>query len=62
MVYNIKMEWTNIFITGIDHIDKQHKELFNTIIKFKKAEDNGETTKDILKYLVNYAIEHFRTE
>jgi len=60
--------WKDTYITGVEHIDRQHKELFymtkhllNTI-----KDENSATTQqecmDSIRFLKGYSVQHFETE
>jgi len=57
--------WQDSYSVKIDQIDNQHKKLFGYINEIHEAMKNR-TTKDelgkIIDKLVNYTVDHFRTE
>ena len=59
------IEWRNDLATGIDKIDKQHKELFSRINLLFEACGKGkakEEVKETLNFLQDYVVVHFGTE
>lgn len=59
------IEWSSKYSVGIDQIDQQHKQLFDTINNLHDAMKVGkgkEQVKETIAFLKNYVIEHFKTE
>ena len=59
------MEWTSIYKTNIEIIDKQHKTLFDVITKIKKLPVNKDNRQEVIKvfnFLEKYILIHFTTE
>lgn len=58
--------WHDDFETGIEIIDKEHKQLFSTMNKLLRISGDEEKTawacREGVKYLRNHAIEHFEHE
>lgn len=57
--------WNDRFTTGIDQVDEQHKTLFSTVNAFHDGLMAGKAKEQIghtLDFLVDYTIDHFRTE
>jgi hemerythrin-like metal-binding protein len=57
--------WTEEFITGIESIDDQHRQLVDLVNKFEEASRKGRGSRvmsDILNDLVGYTQEHFAHE
>jgi len=59
--------WKESFRTGIDVIDRQHKELFEkTAILLRGANDSVENNRELcistIRFLENYAVSHFTYE
>lgn len=60
-----KVEWNDDFLTGIDEIDEQHKEIIESVNNIYQAiEDNKskETIIDLIKNLDFYTNSHFDIE
>jgi hemerythrin len=62
----VKVEWNPEWVTGVERIDRQHRELLDranrlaaTVLDSPKAEAESE---DILFHLAQYADFHFREE
>mgnify|MGYP002509466043 FL=1 len=59
-------EWNNHFNIGVDSIDSAHRKLFSIVrklIHLSKDENNGQwACIEGIKYLKNYAIDHFTDE
>jgi hemerythrin len=59
------IEWTDDLATGVDEIDRQHKELFLRINGLLDAcsqgKGKGEVAK-VIRFLEDYVVEHFSTE
>jgi hemerythrin-like metal-binding protein len=59
------IEWNDTYSVGIDHLDKQHKELVDQVnilhdaMKLGKAKS---TLDEILKKLIKYTSIHFKSE
>lgn len=60
------MAWIDNYLTGIDEIDLEHRELFEIIIKLKKLIKSKQVTRKkivkIIKFLLNYTMFHFNSE
>ena len=59
------MQWNDIYKTGIESIDEQHKGLFAAIGSFQKAVNEGKGTEhagETLKMVVDYTQHHFSDE
>ncbi|MBN2322386.1 MAG: hemerythrin family protein [Spirochaetes bacterium] len=59
------VSWTSRYETGIDAIDRQHRELFKRIDRLTLSIYDGEGKRGLggmLEYLGTYVIEHFGTE
>lgn len=59
------MPWTPALSVGVDHIDEQHKTLFEKAEKLFEAGRNHESKQyigELLLFLVHYAKEHFAAE
>lgn len=61
------MSWSEKYLTGIEEIDNQQVELVETIYRFKESlsDDISYTEMEVgqtLKYLVDYAMNHFPME
>ena len=59
------MDWYESYSIGIAEIDKQHKELVNTVSKMQKSLKAGSVDKEVgntLKFLVDYTKRHFADE
>jgi hemerythrin len=59
------LEWKDELSVGISVIDKQHKELVNTINELHSAMSMGkgkEHLNEVLKKLTDYTKEHFKAE
>lgn len=57
--------WTEEYITGIESIDEQHRQLVDLVNKFEEASRRGRGSRvmsDILNDLVGYTQEHFSHE
>ena len=63
---NEKLEWREHFNTGVDFIDKDHKNLFSTmkrILNMSKDDSNRQwISNEGIKYFKNHVIEHFARE
>lgn len=61
-------EWEDHYLTGVEHIDKAHKQLFSTVRRMSRffEDDNAEkwkfACKEGLKFLKNYAVSHCAAE
>lgn len=58
------MEWTPDLSVGVEAIDNQHKELIRRMNSFfdSMEGDNQEKVLDMLAFLADYVITHFRDE
>lgn len=59
------INWSDKYVTGIQEIDNQHKELVRIINELYDAMKQGsanDKTSGILDFLAKYTIEHFQTE
>ena len=63
---NDKLEWREHFNTGVDFIDKDHKNLFTTmkrILNMSKDDENKQwISNEGIKYFKNHVTEHFARE
>lgn len=61
-----RIKWHDSLKTGVEIIDKEHKQLFSTMNKLLQISAEEEKTewacKEGIKYLKNHAIEHFNHE
>jgi len=58
-------DWSDDYLIGIDEIDNQHKEFFKIGHQFFTeclADEGEECIHNTLKFLANYAREHFKAE
>ncbi len=59
------MYWTENLATGVDAIDKQHKDIINKMDEVFKSGQTGKSGEEILKvlkYLEGYVKKHFSDE
>lgn len=59
------IEWTESLSVGVETIDKQHRELFDTVNKFMEAmgQNRGKVSViETLEFLEKYVVVHFGTE
>tara|TARA_B100000315_G_scaffold43957_1_gene38925 strand:+ start:4471 stop:4878 length:408 start_codon:yes stop_codon:yes gene_type:complete len=59
------IEWSDLYRVNIEELDQQHKQLLNIVNEFDEAVETKkeeETTKNILKNLLDYADMHFKKE
>jgi hemerythrin len=59
------MEWHENYSIGVEHIDTQHKKLFNILGRLQDSLVAGEQSKEIansLCFLVSYTKTHFHDE
>ena len=59
------IKWSPEYAIDVEIIDNQHKELFSAINNLLEACNQGkgkEEAGEILKFLENYVVEHFKTE
>ena len=59
------LEWSDKFSVNIEELDNQHKNLFGMINTLHDAIISRKTSKaheDIIKYMMQYAQVHFKTE
>lgn len=57
--------WSDELLTGIQWIDKQHKNLVERIARLFSAMEQGRTTGEVLsvlRFLEQYTVHHFLTE
>ena len=57
--------WDDSYLIGVEHIDEQHKQLFNTVNGLIEAIERGagpEELKKTLDFLVEYTVTHFNDE
>lgn len=57
--------WSPRFATGIASIDEQHRQLFDAVNRLQASFLRGKArdeTRNALAFLLNYTVEHFRTE
>ena len=60
-----RVEWDDKLITGVAEIDEQHKEIFVRFNNLLDACDRGRSREllgDILVFMNQYVLEHFRDE
>jgi len=61
-----KLIWYNNYISGIEIIDKQHKQIFNAFNEFYNELNLGHFNKDVIdefiEILDSYTTTHFETE
>ncbi len=60
-----KLEWEELFSTGIDYFDKQHKVLFGFINVLRSntvGKRNLEVVNEVTDSLLNYTMTHFLEE
>lgn len=60
-----RVRWSETLETGVDEIDKQHRELFRRVELLVTAlhERRGKAVvKDFLNFLEDYVVRHFSTE
>jgi hemerythrin len=58
-------KWSNSLVTGIDEVDKQHKQLIETVNDLLEAVKKGEAKDKVdqtIKFLNEYVVKHFQTE
>lgn len=64
--YNKKMAWIDNYLTGIEEIDLEHRELFEIVMKMKESIESDKMDKKtlikMLKFLINYTMFHFSSE
>jgi hemerythrin-like metal-binding protein len=59
------VNWNDRYATGISRVDDQHKTLFDTVNDFHQglvASRAKEELARTLKFLVDYTVDHFKTE
>lgn len=59
------MRWTEDLATGVDEIDRQHKELFSRVNALLAAMSEGrgkEHLHTVVRFLEDYVVTHFTTE
>jgi hemerythrin len=59
------ISWSNVYLTGIPDIDKDHEEIFSLVNKLHDKYEAGSASDEIdtaIKRLVNYVDEHFTRE
>jgi hemerythrin len=60
-----RVEWDQTLATGVAEIDEQHKEIFARFNALLEACDRGrsrELLADVMEFMNNYVLEHFRDE
>ena len=60
-----RVEWDETLSTGVAEIDEQHKEIFvrfNALLEACERGRSRELLADILDFLNNYMLQHFRDE
>ena len=61
----LQLQWTPDMETGIEVVDRQHRELVEQVNRLLQAMRAGKGRKvvgDLLAFLGRYAVEHFQTE
>lgn len=61
----MSIEWTTDLATGVDEIDKQHKELFqriNSLLGSCREGKGKDEVKKVIWFLEDYVITHFSEE
>lgn len=56
------LRWSDDLKTGIEIIDKQHLNIFDSIAKLDEFKTNNQVFYSILIDIINYAATHFSTE
>ncbi len=59
------LEFDPILLTGVDDIDRQHREMFERVDALLEATRNRRSKEEVLRmmeYLGRYAVEHFDAE
>ena len=59
------LEWREYLSTGVEQVDNQHKEIFKRLKNLFEAcceEKGNEEVLNLINFLENYVIEHFRDE
>ena len=57
--------WSEKYEVGIEKIDEQHESLFKMLNELESALQKGkasQTINDIIDQMINYTVEHFKTE
>ncbi len=65
MPIEIPLTWNDTFLTGVSHIDEQHRVLVNTLNEANArlgGQPNRQLLDDITRNLLSYALYHFETE
>lgn len=60
-----RLEWEEKYSVGVEEIDNQHKQMFETINELLESIDNGTTEEhigNVIDSLVKYKMIHFATE
>ncbi len=58
-------KWSNSLVTGIDEVDKQHKQLIEAVNDLLEAVKKGEAKDKVdntIEFLKEYVVNHFQTE
>ncbi len=61
----MSIKWRDIYATGVEEIDEQHKELFRRVDALLEACRKGkgrEEVEDIMKFMEEYVVSHFNSE
>jgi hemerythrin len=59
------LEFDPILLTGVDEVDRQHREMFARVGALLEASRNHRSKEEVLRmveYLGTYAVEHFAAE
>lgn len=59
------VNWNDCYATGITRIDDQHKTLFDAVNDFHQGLINARAKEELartLAFLVDYTVDHFKTE
>jgi len=59
------LAWSDIYKTGHENVDDQHKRIFKLLSDLVAACEDGsgdERLKETIEFLVNYTVEHFYDE
>ncbi len=59
------LEFDPILLTGVEDIDRQHREVFARVAALLEASRNRRSSEEVLRlmeYLGSYALEHFASE
>lgn len=59
------LEFDPVLLTGVEEIDRQHRELFarvGALLDAARVRRGREVVRELLEYLARYVVEHFETE